>query len=280
MGRYFVRFGIASAALVLALSLACGDDAGPDPTPGPPAAAQPLSGTVTVFAASSLTDAFTEIFSEFKKVNPAVEITPQFAGSPALRTQLEQGARADIYASADLAQMNLALQGGVVQDAGKTFARNSLVIITPRDNPGGVSAPVDLKKSGLKLVVAAPEVPVGNYARQSLALMGKDAALGAGFSAAALRNVVSNESNVRQVVAKVELGEADAGIVYGTDVTQDVAPKLAVIEIPAQFNVVAEYPIALTKNAGNARAARALIDFVLSREGQDVLKKYGFQTVS
>jgi molybdate transport system substrate-binding protein len=280
MDKSLGRFAWMLVALLAVFAVACGDDAGPDPTPVPPAAAQPLSGALTVFAAASLTDAFTEILAEFKKIHPGVETMPQFAGSPALRTQLEQGARADIFASADLPQMQLALQNGVVQDAGKIFVRNSLVIITPRGNPGRVSAPVDLKKPGLKLVLAAPEVPVGNYSRQSLALMEKDPGFGAGFADTALKNVVSNESNVRQVVAKVELGEADAGIVYGTDVTQSVAPKLAVVQIPAQFNVVAEYPIALTKSPGNPRAAQALIDYMFSPPGQEILKKYGFQTLS
>jgi molybdate transport system substrate-binding protein len=110
--------------------------------------------------------------------------------------------------------------------------------------------------------------------------MGKDPAFGVGFADAVLKNVVSNESNVRQVVAKVELGEADAGIVYGTDVTQSVAPKLAVVQIPTQFNVIAEYPIALTKSPANARAAQAFVDYVFSRPGQEILKKYGFQTDS
>jgi molybdate transport system substrate-binding protein len=110
--------------------------------------------------------------------------------------------------------------------------------------------------------------------------MEKDAAFGAGFSDAVLKNLVSNESNVRQVVAKVELGEVDAGIVYGTDVTASVAQKLGMIQIPGQFNVIAEYPIALTKSAGNASAASAFIDFVLSRQGQDILKKYGFQDIT
>jgi molybdate transport system substrate-binding protein len=278
MSRLSVRFWLLAASLIAVLALACGDEAGPDSTPVPQAP-EPLSGTITVFAAASLTDAFTEIFTEFKKANQGVEIEPQFAGSPALRTQLEQGARADIYASADLPQMNMAFQNGAVQDTGKIFVRNSLVIITPRDNPGQVNALVDLRKDGLKLVLAAPEVPVGNYARQSLGLMEQNASFGAGFSAAVLENLVSNESNVRQVVAKVELGEADAGIVYGTDVTASVAPKLAVVQIPTQFNVIAEYPIALTKSPGNARAAQALIDYILSRAGQDILKKYGFQTI-
>jgi molybdate transport system substrate-binding protein len=153
------------------------------------------------------------------------------------------------------------------------------VIITPKDNPGRITAPVDLRKPGLKLVLAAPEVPVGNYARQSLALMEKDASFGPGFAEAVLKNVVSNEANVRQVVGKVELGEADAGIVYGTDVTQSVAPKLAVVQIPQRVNVIAEYPIALTISPGNPSAARALIDYIAGEAGQSILKKYGFQAL-
>ena len=279
MEGFVARCGLLFAALITVFALACGDDAGPDPSPVGSGSVEPLSGRITVFAAASLTDAFNDTGAEFKKANPGVEITFQFAGSPALRTQLEQGARADVYASADLPQMNIALQNGVVQNAGKVFVSNSLVIITPKDNPGKISAPVDLKKRGLKLVLAALEVPVGSYARQSLGLMDKDPAFGAGFSDAVLKNLVSNESNVRQVVAKVELGEVDAGIVYGTDVTQSLAPKLAVIQIPAQFNVIAEYPIALTRSSANPRAAQAFIDLVLSRPGQDILKKYGFQSV-
>jgi len=279
MRGMLARFSLAVTTLVSVFALACGDDAGPDPTPAGSGFIEPLRGAVTVFAAASLSDAFNDIGAEFKKANPKVEISFQFAGSPALRTQLEQGARADIYASADLSQMNMALQNGVVQNAGKVFVRNSLVIITPKDNPGKVNTPIDLKKSGLKLILAAPEVPVGSYARQSLGLMDKDPFFGAGFSEAVLKNLISNESNVRQVVAKVELGEVDAGIIYGTDVTQSIAPKLAVLQIPTQFNIIVEYPIALTKSPANPKAAQAFIDFVLNRPGQDILNKYGFQGV-
>jgi len=265
--------------VVAVLAFACGDDAGPDPTPAAPSSPQ-LSGKVTVFAAASLTDAFNEIAKEFKKRNSQTEIEFNFAGSPALRTQLQQGARADIYASADQPNMTQALTAGLVQGAGRVFVKNSLVIITPRDNPGRISAPADLRKSGLKLVFAAPEVAVGNYARQALGLMEKEAAFGAGFSDAVLKSIVSNESNAKQVVAKVELGEADGGIVYGTDVTPSVAPKLATVQIPAQFNVIAEYPIALTKTPRNSAVAQAFIAFVTGSDGQAILKKYGFQTLS
>ncbi|HLF79815.1 MAG TPA: molybdate ABC transporter substrate-binding protein, partial [Dehalococcoidia bacterium] len=255
--------------VVAVLAFACGDDAGPDPTPAAPSSPQ-LSGKVTVFAAASLTDAFNEIAKEFKKRNSQTEIEFNFAGSPALRTQLQQGARADIYASADQPNMTQALTAGLVQGAGRVFVKNSLVIITPRDNPGRISAPADLRKSGLKLVFAAPEVAVGNYARQALGLMEKEAAFGAGFSDAVLKSIVSNESNAKQVVAKVELGEADGGIVYGTDVTPSVAPKLATVQIPTQINVIAEYPIALTKKPRNAAVAQAFVAFVTGSDGQAI----------
>jgi molybdate transport system substrate-binding protein len=262
--------------VVASLAVSCADD-GPASSPG--GVTGPVAGRITVFAASSLTDSFNEIARDFEVRYPGVEVRFNFGGSPTLRTQLEQGARADVFASADQSQMDLALQNGAVASAGRVFVRNSLVVITPRDNPGRINALADLRRSGLKLVLAAPEVPVGAYARQALSAMDKDPAYGAGFSDAVLKNVVSLESNVKQVVAKVELGEADAGIVYGTDVTPSVAPKLAEIAIPPQFNVIAEYPIALTQSPGNAPAAQAFIDFVLSSAGQTILKKYNFQTV-
>ena len=269
-------FGL--AALVAVAGLACG---GSDDKPGAgdgSSAAPQLQGKITVFAAASLTDSFGEIKAEFLKKNPRADVEFQFAGSPALRTQMEQGARADVYASADVPNMTQALNAGLVKDSGKIFVRNSLVIITPKRNSAGISKPQDLTKSGIKLVLAAPEVPVGNYARQSLALMEKDAVYGSGFAANVLKNVVSNESNVKQVVTKVQLGEADAGVVYGTDVTKDVQADLNVIQIPNALNVIAEYPISLTKSPGNSDVANAFIGFVTSTEGQAILKKYGFQT--
>jgi molybdate transport system substrate-binding protein len=268
---------------MLALLAACGSDEGKpassqnESSPAGTTAPQ-LQGKIIVFAASSLTDSFNEIKAEFIKKNPKADIEFQFAGSPALRTQLEQGARADIYASADIPNMTQALTAGLVKDAGKIFANNSLVIITPKKNSANITKPADLNKSGLKLVLAAPEVPVGNYARQSFALMDKDPAYGAGFSAAVLKNVVSNESNVKQVVAKVQLGEADAGVVYGTDVTRDVVNDINQIQIPNALNVIAEYPIALTKTPGKADVASGFIAYVAGPEGQAILKKYGFKT--
>jgi len=262
------------AVLVLA---ACGDSSGPDATPGAGAA---VRGKITVFAAASLTDAFSEIAARFEEGHPGTKVKFNFGGSPTLRTQLEQGARADVFASADAAQMDLALKSRVVESAGAVFAGNSLVIITPASNPGKLAAPADLARAGLKLVLAAPEVPAGSYARQMLVNLEKDPAIGAGFSGRVLRNVLSNESNVKQVVAKVQLGEADAGIVYSSDVTPSVAPALKVISVPSQFNVMAGYPIAVTRAASNHATAMAFIDFVLSDQGQRVLKRFGFSPPS
>jgi len=275
------------AVLIAVIGIACGSDDKPANAPassssqssGGVTSAPPVQGKITVFAGASLTDSFNEIKAEFLKKNPGAAIEFQFAGSPALRTQLEQGARADVYASADVPNMTQARNAGLVQDAGKVFVRNSLVLITPKRNPANITKPADLNKSSIKLVLAAPEVPVGSYARQSFALMEKDPSYGSGFAANVLRNVVSNESNVKQVVTKVQLGEADAGVVYGTDVTRDVAADLNVIPIPDALNVIAEYPIALTRSPRNSPTANAFIAYVTSTEGQAVLKKYGFQTV-
>src|SRR4051812_8989618 len=266
------------AALFLAFAVACGSDASSPPKSTSQIGDTAVGGKITVFAAASLTDSFNEIKAGFIKKNPRADIEFQFGGSPALRTQLEQGAKADIYASADVPNMTQALSAGVVKDSGKVFVRNSLVIITPKRNSANITKPQDLNKSGIKLVLAAPEVPVGNYARQSFALMDKDASYGAGFSVAVLKNVVSNESNVKQVVTKVQLGEADAGVVYGTDVTRDVQNDLNVIQIPNALNVIAEYPIALTRSPGNSDVANAFITYVTNSEGQAIMKKYGFQS--
>jgi molybdate transport system substrate-binding protein len=268
------------AALLVALAVACGGNGAPSVSDNVSQTGETVvSGKITVFAAASLTDSFNEVKAEFIKKNPRADIEFQFAGSPALRTQLEQGARADIYVSADVPNMTQALSASLVKDSGKVFVRNSLVIITPKRNSANITRPADLNKSGIKLVLAAPEVPVGNYARQSFALMEKDASYGAGFSAAVLKNVVSNESNVKQVVTKVQLGEADAGVVYGTDVTKDVQNDLNVIQIPNALNVIAEYSIALTRSPANSDVANAFITYVTSSEGQAIMKKYGFQSV-
>jgi len=229
--------------------------------------------TLNVFAAASLTDAFTEIGENFQSANPGVQVTFNFAGSQALRTQIEEGAPADVFASASGKEMDaLVTSAHVAESTAQVFLKNKLVVILPADNPARLEKLEDLAKPGTKLVLAAEEVPVGNYARQALDLM--NSSFGTDFKDKVLANVVSNEDNVKQVVSKVQLGEADAGIVYTSDAI--AAPELKTIEIPTELNVIASYPIAPVAESESADLATAFIDYVLSSEGQAILQKWGF----
>lgn len=247
------------------------------PTEVPPTVTpEPEPQSLTVFAAASLTDAFTEIGAAFDAANPGVTITFNFAGSQALRTQIEEGAPADVFASASGKEMDALVTGTfVTADVAQVFLSNKLVVILPADNPAALEKLEDLANPGIKLVLAAEEVPVGKYARQALDLM--DASFGTGFKDKVLANVVSNEDNVKQVVAKVQLGEADAGIVYVSD--SIAAPELKSIEIPTNLNAVAKYPIAPLVKSENADLAAKFIEYVLSSEGQAVLAKWGFAPI-
>ena len=231
---------------------------------------------LTVFAAASLTDAFAEIGKNFAAANPGVTVTINFAGSQALQTQIEQGAPADVFASASKSYMDLLVTDGyVTADVPQNFLTNKLVIILPANNPAGLAKLEDLANPNIKLVLAAAAVPVGKYALQALDLM--DAKFGTGYKAKVLANVVSNEDNVKQVVAKVQLGEADAGIVYTSDAI--AAPDLKTIEIPADLNVIAKYPIARLTKSANADLGTAFVNYVLSSDGQAVLQKWGFSPI-
>ena len=245
------------------------------PTAVPTVAPTSVSGPLTVFAAASLTASFTEIGKAFEVANPGTKITFNFAGSQALRTQIEQGAKADVFASADNNNMDPLKNQGLVVGNVPIFTRNRLVVIMPKDNPGGLKTLKDLSKAGLKLDIADAAVPVGNYTLQVLDKLSADASYGADFKTQVLARVVSKENDVKQVVSKVALGEADAGVVYTTD-AQAAIDKLVIIEIPDQFNVIAVYPIGVVKGSANPALAQKFIDYVLSADGQAVMKKYDF----
>jgi molybdate transport system substrate-binding protein len=233
----------------------------------------PEARTLNVFAAASLTDAFTEIGKKFEAANAGVTVAFNFAGSQALRTQIEEGAPADVFASANKTEMDtLVTDAFATQGTPQVFLNNKLVVILPANNTAGLTKLDDLAKSGIKLVLAAEEVPVGKYARQALDQM--NGQFGTDFKDKVLANVVSNEDNVKQVVAKVQLGEADAGIVYTSDAV--AAPELKTIEIPTELNAIAQYPIATLTKSANSDLATTFIDYVLSSNGQSVLQKWGF----
>ena len=231
---------------------------------------------LTVFAAASLTDAFGEIATSFSATTGGARVTYNFGGSNTLRSQIEQGARADVFASANETEMNTLAKGGLVTATPSIFAKNRLVVITPKANPGKIQKLQDLANPGLKIVAAGPTVPVGAYMLQMLDKMTSDPAYGAGFKERVMRNVISQELDVKQVVAKVQLGEGDAGVVYSTDVTPKIAPEVRVLEVPDAFNVIARYPIAVLKDARQAELAKDFVAYILSSEGQAAMKRYSF----
>ena len=257
--------------LLFTLTLTACAPAGPEAATAE--ASNPGPRTLNVFAAASLTDAFTEMGKNFEAANPGVTVTFNFAGSQALKTQIEEGAPADVFASANQTEMEALVSGGyIAQGASKNFLSNKLVLILPADNPALLETLEDLARPGIKLVLAAEEVPVGKYARQVLDNLNR--VYGSDFKEKTLANVVSNEDNVKQVVAKVQLGEADAGIVYTSDAV--AAPDLKTIEIPGDTNVIAKYPIATLTQSANTDVANAFITYILSSEGQTILRKWGF----
>jgi len=231
---------------------------------------------ITVFAASSLTEAFNDAATAVEERDNSVDVSFNFAGSPALRAQLEQGARADVYASADAPNMQAAIDAGLMAGQTKTFARNQLTIIVPADNPGDIHGLPDLAKDSLRIVIAAEEVPAGRYTREMLDKVAADDAFVPGFREAVLANVVSEEPNVKSVVAKIQLGEADAGIVYTSDVTPEIQADVREVEIPLDYNVQAEYVIGITADAEHPVEAQRFIDFLLSGDGQKILEERGF----
>ena len=257
--------------LLCLLLAACGSSTsggGITATPAPKAV------TLNVFAAASLTESFTEIGKNFQAAHSGVTVKYNFGGSQLLEQQMANGAPSDVFASADTANMTKAANAGLVSNP-QIFVKNKLVVIVPANNPK-VASLKDLATKGVKIDIEAPTVPAGKYSLQVLSKMALSPDYGKSYESAVKANFVSQEDNVKAVVTKVQLGEADAGFVYLTDVTASVAPKVKEITIPDNFNVVAQYPIAVTKNSKDATDAQAFVQYVLSSDGQAVLQKYKF----
>ncbi len=263
--------------LLVILPAACG----PQPTTSSGSASTTADSTgqtveLTVFAAASLTDAFQTIGKKFETTAPGTRIAFNFAGSQQLAQQIVQGAPADVFASANAQQMSVVVRAGDVADSSpRIFARNRLVVIYPIDNPAKLTTLQDLARPGVKLVLADRAVPVGQYAIDFLAKASEDPSFGPSYRSAVLKNVVSYEQDVKAVLSKVQLGEADAGIVYTTDVAP-AASKVGRIDIPDQYNTIADYPIATIKGSRHADLAEKFVAYVLSASGQTILARYGF----
>ncbi len=226
--------------------------------------------TLHVYAASSLAESFAAMEHAFEATHPGTDVVLAFAGSQVLRLQIEQGAPADVFASADPEHMRALVERGRVRDS-RIFAHNQLVLIVPPDNPARIQSFRDLPRAS-RLVIGTKNVPVGSYARE--ALRRAEAAGQGGFVASVLARVASEESNVRLVRAKVELGVADAAIVYRTDTV--AAERVRTIEIPTDLNVSADYSIGIVDGASSTKLAEAWLAFVLSSEGRELLARHGF----
>ena len=237
--------------------------------------------TLTVLAAASLTEAFGEIGALFESQNPGVTLSFSFAGSQALAEQLSQGAQADVFASASKKYMTAAIDANRVNsDDSQGFVTNRLVVIYPIGNIAGITQLSDLANPGLKIDLADKAVPVGQYTLDFLDKAVADPNFGEEFKAAVLANVVSYEENVKAVLSKISLGEADAGVVYVSDITVDAASKVGRLDIPDELNTIATYPIAPVSDSAHADLARAFVALVLSPEGQAILAKYNFIPVN
>jgi molybdate transport system substrate-binding protein len=235
--------------------------------------------TLTIFAASSLTDAFKELEAVFEKANPGVDVLFSFGSSSTLATQLKEGAPADIFASANNSQMDVAVTAKRITGTPRTFVKNRLVLAVPADNPAKIASLKDLANPGIKLVLAGPKVPVREYTNTMLNKLVKVDGYGEEYKAAVLKNVVSEEDNVRQVSAKVSLGEADAGIIYRSDITPDISSKVIMLTIPDEVNTIATYPIATISDSANPEIGSAFIGFVLSDASQDILVRWNFISI-
>ena len=234
---------------------------------------------LTVFCAASLTGAFGEIGHIYKN-ETNISVVFNFDGSQVLRTQIENGAYADIFVSANKKQMNTLKNEGFTNNSSITvFTKTKPVIIVPKDNPAKIQNIYDLAKPGLKIVIGTKDVPIGDYTLQILVKLANDSAFGPGFTKKVIANVVSNETNVNYITSKVALGEADAGIAYRSDVTKDLAAKITKIEIPDKYNVIAEYPMGILKQSKYPAHTMEFINLVKSDKGMAVLEKYGFEQV-
>ncbi len=260
-----VAVAVALVSLVSLVAAACLDD-GANAGSGDNASAQE-EGDLTVSAASSLTDAFTQIGTAFETAYPGTIVTFNFGPSDGLAGQIDQGAPVDVFASASPTWMDSVQDDGPGVTGRADFAQNRLAIIVPVDNPAGIESLDDLTEDHVQLVLAAEGVPAGDYARE----MFREA----GISEAALANVVSNEEDVRAVITKLIAGDADAGIGYVTDVRPAVSDRVELIPIPDRVNVISTYPIAVVNGTQEADLAKGFVDFVLG-DGQQTLAEYGF----
>jgi molybdate transport system substrate-binding protein len=262
---------LAVPALVLTLLLAgC--------SPGTASPRVPDSSTgarLTIFAAASLQGSMRAAKAAYETSHPGTTLTVSTGSSAALETQIEQGAPADVFLSADTTNALRLVTDGSASGSPVVFARNELTVIVPPDDPAGVRTPADLARPGLRIIAAAESVPITKYAEKLVENLGRQPGYPAGFAAAYAANVASREDDVKAVVAKIELGEGDAGIVYATDAA--ASAKVRAIAVPAAANVPAMYAGDVVKASPHQAAAAAFLHWLAGPDGQAVLSRFGFR---
>jgi molybdate transport system substrate-binding protein len=247
---------------------------GAAPSAAPSTAPGVRPAALTIFAAASLKNALAEAETAYETANPGTDLTVTTDSSAALETQIEQGAPADVFLAADTTNAQKLVDGGFASSEAKPFAGNKLTVIVPTDNPAGIQSPADLAKDGVRIIAAGDEVPITKYATQVVEKLAAASEDPAAFQAAYAANVASKEDNVGQVVAKIELGEGDAGIVYVTDAV--ASDEVTPIEIPADANVPATYAGVVVGASEHQDAAAAFLDWLAGPDGQTVLSSFGF----
>jgi molybdate transport system substrate-binding protein len=269
---------IALLATVVMLVAACSGAASPTPAPAttapPPAATAAPSGGLTIFAAASLKAVLAKVKTTYEAAHPGTTLTISTDSSSALETQIEQGAPADVFLSADTTNPQKLVDKGLAAGAVTRFAGNLLTVIVPTANPAYIQTPKDLANPGVKVIAAGDTVPITKYATALVANLAKEAGYPADFATRYTANIVSKEDNVAAVVAKIELGEGDAGIVYVTDAK--TSTKVGTFAVPATANVPATYSGVVVKASTKADVAAAFLTWFAGADGQAILATFGF----
>jgi molybdate transport system substrate-binding protein len=229
---------------------------------------------LTIYGAASLKGVLEAAKAAYETAIPGTTVTLSTGSSAALETQIEQGAPVDVFLSADATNPKKLVDAGLADGAAVTFAGNELTVIVPTANPAGISSPKDLARSGVKVIAAGDEVPITKYATQLVDNLAKEAGYPADFAAKYTANIASKEEDVKSAVAKIEIGEGDAGIVYVTDAK--ASTKVTTVDVSSSANVPATYAGVVVKASKNAAAAKAFLDWFAGPDGQAILSSFGF----
>ena len=278
------RLAVLLSVLLFVLTACSGAGGSPLPSAAPSVAptsaasgsaapsAEPVE--LTIYGAASLKGALEAAKAAYETANPGAAVTLSTGSSAALETQIEQGAPADVFLSADTTNPKKLVDAGLADGAAVTFAGNELTVIVPTANPAGIASPKDLARAGVKVIAAGEEVPITKYAKQLVDNLAEEAGFPADFAAKYTASIASKEEDVKSVVAKIEIGEGDAGIVYVTDAK--ASTKVTTVDVPPSANVPATYAGVVVKASKNAAAAKAFLDWFAGPDGQAILSSFGF----